>query len=104
MSSGIPVFARHYNTPESHQNPKHDRDLPVSSCSWFVTRNHVMSDRHGTLRSPEFASTLWTHSLEANEPLALSRPLLIRGFNEKVCDKRPRDVVARKTSKRAMGH
>ena len=52
MSSQKPDFACHHNTPESHENLKHDRDLPASSCSRFVTRYHVMSDRHGTLRAP----------------------------------------------------
>ena len=51
MSSGNPVFATPHNTPESHKNLKHDRDLPVSPCSRFVTSYHLTSHRHGTLRS-----------------------------------------------------
>ena len=53
MSSQMPIFVCHYNTPESHGNVKHDRDLPASSCSGFVTRYHVISDRHRTLRAPK---------------------------------------------------
>ncbi len=51
MSSQTPVFAAHHNTPELHQNLKHDRDLPASSCSRFVTSYHLISHRHVNVRS-----------------------------------------------------
>ncbi len=51
MSSQKPVFAARHNTPESHKNLKHDRDLPASPCSRFVTRCHVISDRHVNVTS-----------------------------------------------------
>jgi hypothetical protein len=50
MSSGTSVFADRQSTLESHQELKHDRDLPASSCSRFVTSYHPISHRHGTLR------------------------------------------------------
>jgi hypothetical protein len=38
-------------TNETEQKPKHDRDLPASSCLRFVTSYHWISHRHVNLRS-----------------------------------------------------
>ena len=51
MSSGSPVLAEHHNTPKSNQKLKHDRDLPASSCSRFVTSYHPTLHCQGDLES-----------------------------------------------------
>jgi len=92
MSSQRPVFARHHNARESQRNIKHDRDLPASSCSRFVTSYHLISEWHGTLRSTRgtvatHASSAMGHETQLSDPSVRRRTSFPRA-------PRPRDRCA----------
>ena len=95
MSSRSPVFAGHHNAPESHKHLKHDRDLPASSCSWFVTPRHPISDLKGTLRSPgNLRGTLRLRRVQVGQETRQSAHLLVAMHRKRMTEGRPSEHAA----------
>jgi hypothetical protein len=72
-----------HNTTQTHetqQKPKHDRDLPASPCSRFVTSYHLISHRRVNVRStsqgrPRPSTVAWWRVSRSNPAVKRSRNL-----------------------------
>ena len=75
----------------TQEKPKHDRDLPASPCSRFVTSSHLISHRHVNVRSTSGARGLRHLGLSFESPLPSGSSFENRMARSDLClaDRRP---------------